>query len=66
MVGLAEELNNMNDRGAVTIAQDEASSIAYGTLGDVFKLGAATHVRPHQEIANLLATLVKNSKGASP
>jgi two-component system chemotaxis response regulator CheB len=61
----AEGLKIMRDRGAVTIAQDEASSIVYGMPREAVRLGGATHVLAPKGIANLLATLVKRSKEVS-
>ena len=59
----AEELKIMKDRGALTIAQDEASSIVHGMPGEAIKLGAATHVLPPESIAAMLAGLVKKTHG---
>jgi two-component system chemotaxis response regulator CheB len=54
----AKELKSMRDRGAVTIAQDEESSVVYGMPGEAFKLDAASHVLPPEAIAELLKILV--------
>ncbi len=56
--GLAE----LRQRGAITIAQDEASSVIFGMPGEAVKLGAAHHVLPPEGIVALLAALV----GAKP
>ena len=59
----AKELKMMKDRGAITIAQDEASSVVFGMPGEAVKLGAATYVLPPEGIAALLATPVRKRKG---
>ncbi|MHB8836453.1 MAG: chemotaxis-specific protein-glutamate methyltransferase CheB [Candidatus Methylomirabilia bacterium] len=56
--GLAE----MRQRGATTIAQNEASSVIFGMPGEAIKLGAAHQVLPPEGIVALLAALV----GAKP
>ena len=55
----AQELKLMRDNGAVTIAQDEASSIVHGMPGEAIRIYAATYVLPPDRIAALLASLVK-------
>jgi two-component system chemotaxis response regulator CheB len=47
----ARGLKEMMDRGAGTIAQDEASSVVWGMPGTAVRLGAAQHVLPLQHIA---------------
>lgn len=54
----AEELKMMKDQGAVTIAQDEASSVVHGMPGEAIKLGGATYILPPEGIATMLASLV--------
>ena len=61
----AEELKVMKDRGALTIAQDEASSIVHGMPGVAIQLGAATYVLPPESIAAMLAGLVEKVNGRS-
>ena len=53
----AEELKLMRDCGAVTIAQDEASSIVHGMPGEAIRLGAAVHVGNPERITALLQSL---------
>ena len=53
----AEELRVLKDAGAVTLAQDQASSIVHGMPGEAIKLGAATYVAPPPRIAALLQSL---------
>jgi two-component system chemotaxis response regulator CheB len=56
-----EELKALKDRGAVTIAQDEASSLIHGMPGAAIKLEAATYVLPPEDIAALLETWLGRS-----
>lgn len=53
----AAELKMMRDAGAVTFAQDSASSIVHGMPGEAIKLGAAMHVLPPAAIAVELGRL---------
>lgn len=53
----AEELKKMHDRGALTIAQDEASSVVHGMPGEAIKLGAATFVLSPTGIVAVLQRL---------
>jgi len=54
----AQELKNMHDAGAVTIAQDADSSIVFGMPGEAIKLGAADFVLAAEAIAATLSRLV--------
>ena len=54
----AEELRQMKERGAVTIAQDEESSIVYGMPGEADHLNAATYILPPDSIIDVLKRLV--------
>lgn len=54
----AHELKIMKESGAITIAQDQESSVVHGMPGEAIKLGAATHVLPPQGIAAMLSALV--------
>ncbi len=53
----AAEVKVLKEQGAVTIAQDKASSAVYGMPGEAVRLGAATYVLPPEKIAATLATL---------
>jgi len=53
----ARELGLMKERGAVTIAQDEASSIVYGMPGEAVRIGAAVYELSLDEIATMLMQL---------
>lgn len=59
----AEELKAMKDKGALTIAQDEASSVIHGMPGVAIKLGAAVHVIPLESIAAMLVSVVRKTNG---
>ena len=56
----ADELKLLRDQGAVTFAQDEASSVVYGMPGEAIKLDAATLVLSPDKIAGVLAKLAKS------
>jgi two-component system, chemotaxis family, protein-glutamate methylesterase/glutaminase len=47
----------MRQAGAVTLAQDEASSVVYGMPREAIVLGAAAHVLPPARMADHLASL---------
>jgi two-component system chemotaxis response regulator CheB len=54
----AEELRLMKERGAVTMAQDEESSIVYGMPGEANRLNAATFILPPDSIIDVLKSMV--------
>jgi len=58
----ADELKAMKEKGAITIAQDEESSVVYGMPGEAIKLDAADYILPPEDIAAVLTALVKNAK----
>ena len=43
--------------GAATVVQDEASSVVWGMPGSAYKLGAAQHVLPLNDVAHTLLSL---------
>ncbi len=53
----------IKDCGGCTIAQDEASCAVLGMPAMAFKLGAAEHVEPLQQIPKLLVQLAGSSCG---
>ena len=55
----AKELRLMKESGALTIVQDEESSVVYGMPEEAIKLGAATYVLSPDKITALLADLVR-------
>ena len=57
----ADGLLQMRARGAVTFAQDEASSVVYGMPREAALLGAAAYVLPPSRIAARLTELVPAS-----
>lgn len=59
----AVELKLMRDKGAVTIAQNQESSVVHGMPGEAITLGAAMHVLPPDKIADQLVTLVQQRNG---
>jgi two-component system chemotaxis response regulator CheB len=59
----AKELKTLRDLGAVTIAQDEQSSIVFGMAGEAVKLDAATYVFPLNSIAPALTRMVTITRG---
>lgn len=50
----ARGLKEMREQGAVTIAQDEASSVVWGMPGAAVKLDAADHIKPLSQVAATL------------
>jgi len=59
----AEQLKLMRGKGAVTIAQDEESSVIFGMPGEAVKLDAAKYVLPPTGIIDLLGQLAKKQTG---
>jgi two-component system chemotaxis response regulator CheB len=60
----ARGLKEMMERGAGTIAQDEASSVVWGMPGTAVRLGAALHVLPLQHIAVQMLNLAAAAAAA--
>jgi two-component system chemotaxis response regulator CheB len=56
----ADELKLMKDKGAITIAQNEESSVVYGMPKEAIQLDGASYVLSPNEIAPLLVSLVNN------
>lgn len=56
-----DELKRMKDAGAVTMAQDESSSVVHGMPGEAIQIGAAQYILPPQAIARTLASMVGRS-----
>ncbi|HJV64201.1 MAG TPA: chemotaxis-specific protein-glutamate methyltransferase CheB [Geomonas sp.] len=55
----AAGLKEMQARGALTLAQDEESSVVYGMPGEAVKLKAAQHVLSPDGIIEMLRTVVQ-------
>ncbi len=60
-----EGLKMLKDKGAITIAQDEASSVVHGMPGEAIKLGAAMYILAPEAIAGMLTNLVKRPNGGN-
>jgi two-component system chemotaxis response regulator CheB len=60
----AGELKLMRENGAVTIAQNEESSVVFGMPGEAVKLDAAKYVLPPSGIIDLLGQLVIKQTGS--
>lgn len=56
-----EELKLLKDAGAITVAQDETSSVVHGMPGEAIQIGAAQHILPPQAIARTLVTMAGRS-----
>jgi two-component system chemotaxis response regulator CheB len=55
----AEGLKLMRTKGAITVAQDEQSSVVYGMPREALALDAAVYVLSPEKIAGLLTCLAK-------
>ncbi len=58
----ARGLLAMRQRGAFTVAQDEASSVVYGMPREAAAIGAAQRILPLPEISRLLMTLANREE----
>jgi two-component system chemotaxis response regulator CheB len=52
----ARGLKELQDAGAPTLAQDEATSVVWGMPGSAVKLGAADRVIPLTQVAEAIMT----------
>ena len=57
----AAELKLMKDAGAITIVQDDLSSVVFGMPGEAIKLGAANYVLPPDGIGTSLVNLLRTA-----
>jgi two-component system, chemotaxis family, protein-glutamate methylesterase/glutaminase len=57
----AEELLLLKRKGAITIAQDEASSVIFGMPAEAVRIGAATYILAPDRIAATLEDLVRKT-----
>ena len=57
----AAELKLMKDAGAITMAQDDLSSVVFGLPGEAIKLGAVNYVLPPDGIGTSLVTLLSTA-----
>lgn len=62
----ADELKLMRDAGAITFAQDQASSVVYGMPGEAVRIHGATYVLPPVGIAGAIDTLLAVKKDHPP
>ena len=53
-------LGTLRDLGAITIAQDEATSVVWGMPGEAVKIGAADYVIPLDDIAQKILSLAND------
>jgi two-component system chemotaxis response regulator CheB len=51
----ADELKDMKDRGALTVVQNEVSSVVFGMPGEAIKLGASTTALTPEKIAEIIS-----------
>ncbi len=58
----AEELKVMKEKGALTIAQDRASSVVFGMPGEAMRIKAAVYSLPPEKIASMLNGLSVKGK----
>jgi len=60
----AAELKALHERGALTIAQDQNTSVVFGMPGEAVRLGAASYVLPPEKIAAALASFASEGRKA--
>lgn len=69
LTGMGEDgargLKRMQEAGALTLAQDEASCVVYGMPKEAALLGAAKYVLPPADIAQFLVTVSKKKETTS-
>ncbi len=58
----AAELKIMREKGAITIIQDQESSIVFGMPGAAQELGAAMYELPPEKIASALIHMVGHGR----
>jgi two-component system chemotaxis response regulator CheB len=51
----ADELKAMKDKGALTLVQNEESSVIFGMPGEALRIGASDHALSPERIAEILA-----------
>jgi len=57
----AEELKTMKENGAITIVQDEESSVVHGMPGEAIKLKAAKYILSPEDIISTLNAIIKKT-----
>ena len=58
----AQELKLMRDRGAITFAQDQESSVIHGMPGAAIRLEAASYILSPEKIAGMLVAILKSGQ----
>jgi two-component system chemotaxis response regulator CheB len=58
----AVELLAMKDKGAITIAQDEESSLVFGMPGEAIRIGAADHILSLEEIVDFFENFAEKNR----
>jgi two-component system chemotaxis response regulator CheB len=51
----ADELKDMKDKGAITVVQNEGSSVVFGMPGEALKLGASNNALSPEKIAEIIS-----------
>jgi two-component system chemotaxis response regulator CheB len=51
----ADELKDMRDKGAITVVQNESSSVVFGMPGEALRLGASNNALSPESISEILA-----------
>lgn len=59
----ADGLKLMFEKGAITIAQDEQSSLVFGMPNEAIKTGGVTYVLPPEKIVEAILCIVSNTEG---
>jgi two-component system chemotaxis response regulator CheB len=62
----AEGMKAMHERGAYTVAQDEATCVVFGMPREAIALGAASEVLPLPKIAAALVRAARSARAAPP
>jgi two-component system chemotaxis response regulator CheB len=62
----ADELKNMKENGALTIVQNEESSVMFGMPGEALMIGAADHALSPEGIAAIIAKSGLNTDNGKP
>jgi two-component system chemotaxis response regulator CheB len=62
----ATGLRRLREMGAVTITQDEESSVVFGMPAEAIRIGAARHVLPPDRIAEMVRSLARAARRGPP
>jgi two-component system chemotaxis response regulator CheB len=58
----SQAMLSLRNRGAITIAQDEASSVVFGMPKEAIRIGAVEHVVALEEIPSVLMSLLRKKR----